>query len=165
MRARAFKRIVGYGGVVASAHFRAGVVIVVCHPELRQVMAFERADSPGSWQLPQGGLNSGELPIDGAWRELMEETGLGAPYVAYRDEYPDWLAYEWPPEVRAKKAGPRDRIGQTQRWFLFDAVGDDVAPTPDGSEFVAWKWVGPRWLIDHVVEWRRGPYERVLGAL
>ncbi len=139
--------------------------MVVCHPELRQVMAFERADALGSWQLPQGGLNSGELPIDGAWRELLEETGLGAPQVALRDEYPEWLAYEWPPEVRAKKTGPRERIGQTQRWFLFDAASLDIQPVPDGKEFVAWKWVEPRWLIDHVVDWRRGPYERVLGAL
>lgn len=139
--------------------------MVVCHPELRQVMAFERADALGSWQLPQGGLNSGELPIEGAWRELLEETGLGAPQVVLRDEYPEWLAYEWPPEVRAKKTGPRERIGQTQRWFLFDVASLDIQPVPDGKEFVAWKWVEPRWLIDHVVDWRRGPYERVLGAL
>ena len=156
---------VGYGAGVASAHFRAGVVIVVCHPRRREVLAFERADAPGSWQLPQGGLHSGEEPIDGAWRELKEETGLGPDDVVLREEHPEWLAYEWPPEVRAKKAGPRERIGQTQRWFLFEAVSKRIKPTPDGSEFTAWKWVPTRWLIDHVVEWRRGPYERVLGAM
>lgn len=150
---------------MASAHFRAGVVIVVCHPRRKQVLAFERVDAPGSWQLPQGGLNAGEVPVDGAWRELLEETGLDATQVVLRAEHPEWLAYEWPPEVRARKAGPRDRLGQTQRWFLFDALSPDVQPTPDGSEFVAWQWVKPRWLIDHVVEWRRGPYERVLGKL
>lgn len=148
---------------MASAHFRAGVVIVVCHPSQRLVLAFERVDAPGSWQLPQGGLDPGEQPIDGAWRELLEETGLCAPHVTFRGEHPEWLSYEWPPEVRAKKTGPRDRIGQTQRWFFFEAATADVEPTPDGSEFTAWKWVKPRWLIDHVVEWRRGPYQRVLG--
>jgi len=138
---------------------------VVCHQALHRVMAFERADSPGSWQFPQGGLHAGEQPVDGAWRELLEETGLGAPQVVLRSEYPEWLAYEWPPEVRARKSGPKERIGQTQRWFLFDMVSDDIEPTPDGVELVAWKWVDPRWMIDHVVDWRRGPYERVLGAL
>jgi len=129
------------------------------------VLAFERVDAPGSWQLPQGGLKVGEAPIDGAWRELLEETGLDASQVVLRNEHPEWLAYEWPPEVRAKKSSPTERLGQTQRWFLFDALSADVEPTPDGSEFVAWKWVSPRWLIDHVVDWRRGPYKRVLGKL
>jgi len=149
---------------VASAVFRAGVVIVVRHPRRRLVLAFERVDAPGSWQLPQGGINQGEAPIDGAWRELLEETGLDAEHVVLRREHPEWLAYEWPPEVRARKSA-RDRLGQTQRWFVFEALTSDITPTPDGSEFVAWQWVKPRWLIDHVVEWRRGPYRRVLGDL
>ena len=54
-----------------SAHFRAGVVIVVRHPTTHQVMAFERADTPDTWQLPQGGLRDGELPLHAAWRELV----------------------------------------------------------------------------------------------
>jgi hypothetical protein len=32
-------------------------VIVVRHPNLRDIMAFERADVAGTWQLPQGGLS------------------------------------------------------------------------------------------------------------
>ncbi|MBI4884068.1 MAG: NUDIX domain-containing protein [Actinobacteria bacterium] len=150
---------------MASAHFRAGVVIVVCHPATTQVLAFERADTPGSWQLPQGGLRSGEAPIDGALRELFEETGIDSAQVELRVEHPSWLAYEWPPDVRVRKGTPIERLGQTQRWFIFGAVHPGVAPTPDGTEFVDWKWVEPRWLIDHVVEWRRGPYELVLGSL
>jgi len=31
---------------------------------------------PGAWTLPGGGLNFGEDPIEGALRELLEETGL-----------------------------------------------------------------------------------------
>lgn len=150
---------------MASQHFRAGVVIVVRHPSLREVLAFERSDNPGSWQLPQGGLKAGETPIEGAWRELEEETGLHADHVVVRAEYPEWLAYEWPADVQHEQGGGHHRIGQVQRWFLFDALHPGVQPTPDGREFVAWKWVEPRWLIDHVAEWRRPPYERVLGTL
>ena len=155
----------GYCGGVASLHFRAGVVIVVRSRDHLQVLAFERVDARGSWQLPQGGLHVGEEPIAGAWRELTEETGLGPEQVEARAEFPEWLAYEWPDDVRRAKGGDKQRIGQAQRWFLFDVIADETQPTPDGSEFVAWKWVTPRWLIGHVPEWRRGPYERVLGTL
>ena len=150
---------------MASAHFRAGVVIVVRSPDLTHVLAFERADAAGSCQLPQGGLKAGEAPIEGAWRELLEETGLGEVDVVARAEFPEWLAYEWPDELKGLKGGLAHRIGQVQRWFLFDALSPDIVPTPDGSEFVAWQWVEPQWLVNHVVEWRRGPYERVLGTL
>lgn len=150
---------------MASAHFRAGVVIVVRSPDLTHVLVFERADAAGSWQLPQGGLKAGEAPIEGAWRELLEETGLGEVDVVARAEFPEWLAYEWPDELKGLKGGLAHRIGQVQRWFLFDALSPDIVPTPDGSEFVAWQWVEPQWLVNHVVEWRRGPYERVLGTL
>lgn len=150
---------------MASSHFRAGVVIVVRSPALTLVMAFERADAPGSWQLPQGGLKAGEQPIEGAWRELTEETGLDERHVIARAEYPDWLAYEWPDELKGIKGGTANRIGQVQRWFLFDALTPDIVPTPDGSEFIAWQWVEPQWLIEHVPQWRRQPYERVLGTL
>ena len=150
---------------MSSQHFRAGVVIVVRHPDLAKVMAFERSDAAGSWQLPQGGLHAGEEPIEGAWRELFEETGLGPDAVVARAEYPERLAYEWPAEVKREAGREGRRIGQVQKWFLFDALSADVVPTPDGSEFVAWQWVTPRWLIEHVLEWRRGPYERVLGTL
>jgi putative (di)nucleoside polyphosphate hydrolase len=150
---------------MASAHFRAGVVIVVRHPDHDRVLAFERTDSPGAWQLPQGGLNAGEAPIDGAWRELFEETGLNERDVVVRSEHPEWLAYEWPDEVRRDRGREGKRLGQVQRWFLFDALRADVEPSPDGSEFVAWKWVTPRWLVAHVPQWRRSPYERVLSSL
>jgi putative (di)nucleoside polyphosphate hydrolase len=146
-------------------HFRAGVVIVVRHPDLRRVLAFERSDAAGSWQLPQGGLDTGEEPIEGAWRELQEETGLTEEHVIARAEYPDWIAYEWPPEVMDVHGKDGKRRGQVQKWFLFDALHADIEPTPDGSEFVAWKWVEPDWLIGHVVEMRRAAYERVLRSL
>jgi putative (di)nucleoside polyphosphate hydrolase len=150
---------------VSGQHFRAGVVVVVRHPNLREILAFERADTAGSWQLPQGGLWRGEEPIAGAWRELMEETGLGEADVIARAEYPEWVTYEWPEEVRRESGRDGKRRGQVQRWFLFEALHGDIAPNPDGSEFVAWKWVEPGWLMANVIDFRRPAYERVLGTL
>lgn len=150
---------------MAGQSFRAGVVIVVRHPDGRQVLAFERSDAAGSWQLPQGGLDEGETPIEAAWRELHEETGLDDTQVIARAEYPHWVAYEWPDELKKHGEVGVRRLGQVQRWFLFDARSAEIEPTPDGSEFVAWRWVDPDWLIDHVIEWRRGAYRTVLATL
>jgi putative (di)nucleoside polyphosphate hydrolase len=150
---------------MGSQHFRAGVVVVVRHPDRRQVLAFQRRDAPGSWQLPQGGLDTGEDPVDAAWRELGEETGLGDAHVSAVAEYPDWVAYEWPAEVRRLKGHEGSRRGQVQRWFLFDARSGDIEPVPDGREFDAWKWVDPDDLVAEVVSFRRASYGRVLDTL
>jgi putative (di)nucleoside polyphosphate hydrolase len=123
------------------------------------VLAFERADAPDSWQLPQGGIEPGEEPIDTVWRELKEETGLTVADVTLVDEHPDWVPYEWPIEVTAGRKG----IGQIQRWFTFRINDDSIEPAPDGSEFTSWRWVDRNWLIDHVIGFRQPAYRRVLG--
>ena len=142
---------------MATRHFRAGIVAVVERSDGR-VCAFERADAPGSWQLPQGGIEVGEEPRDTVWRELKEETGLTAGDVELVDEHDDWVAYAWPLEVAAGRRG----VGQVQRWFTFRLLDDATEPTPDGSEFVAWQWVERGWLVEHVVAFRREAYRRVL---
>jgi putative (di)nucleoside polyphosphate hydrolase len=141
---------------VSSLHFRANVVAIVTNSK-DQVLAFERADIPGSWQLPQGGIDAGESPQDAAWRELEEETALTSEQVHLADEYPEWTAYEWP--GGARKNG---RIGQAQRWFTFRVNDDKIAPEPDGVEFRDWKWVKRSWLVDNVVDFREASYRRVL---
>ena len=84
--------------------FRANVGIILYNPA-GQVLAFERADRPGQWQLPQGGLGKNEEPLAAALRELEEETGLRPSQVELVGEHPRWLAYELPPEARRKKTG------------------------------------------------------------
>jgi putative (di)nucleoside polyphosphate hydrolase len=144
---------------MASLHFRAGTVAVVKN-STGDVLAFERADRLGQWQLPQGGIDAGEDPVEGAWRELEEETGLTTNQVQLVDEYPEWTVYEWPEGV--KKDG--NRLGQAQRWFFFQINDDNTEPKADGIEFVDWKWVQIDWLLDQVVDFRKASYQRVLGT-
>lgn len=139
-------------------HFRAGVVAVVTN-SAGHVLAFERSDVPGQWQLPQGGIEVGEEPEEAAWRELGEETGLSRRDVSLVAEHPRWTIYQWPLSVRR---GGR-RFGQAQRWFTFRVHDDAVEPEPDGVEFVNWKWVDAQWLIGNVVDFRHDAYEEVLG--
>ncbi len=144
---------------MVSLHFRAGTVAVVRN-SAGDVLAFERSDHLGQWQLPQGGIDVGEDPVTGAWRELEEETGLTKSQVQLVDEYPEWTLYEWPDGVNQDG----NRLGQAQRWFFFQINDDKTDPQPDGVEFVDWKWVQIDWLIDQVVDFRRASYQRVLGT-
>ena len=144
---------------MAKPHFRAGVVIVVRRSD-GQVLAFERADLTGEWQLPQGGIESGETPEQAAWRELREETGLTEDDVELVDQHTDWTVYEWPADMRSSQ-----RIGQVHRWFFFEAHDDDLVPQPDGREFSGWQWITIDELIGRVVEFRKRPYRQVLGTM
>ncbi len=144
---------------MAKPHFRAGVVAVVRRSD-GEVMAFERSDAPGAWQLPQGGIESGETPEQAVWRELWEETGLTRHDVRLVEQAPHWTVYEWPEGMRTS-----ERIGQAHRWFFFEPIGDEIAPRPDGSEFTDWRWMRAADLIECVVEFRRGPYAQALGAV
>jgi putative (di)nucleoside polyphosphate hydrolase len=144
---------------MASRHFRAGVVAVI-ERDGGDVMVFERADAPGSWQLPQGGIEPGEEPHEAVWREVGEETGLQPDQLTLVGEFPEWVVYEWPRHI----VGGRKGMGQAHRWFAFRLARADATPSPDGSEFTAWKWVDREWLIDNVVEFRRAAYRRVLGS-
>ena len=43
-----------------------------------EVLCGERSDRPGSWNMPQGGVEAGETTREAATRELFEETGIRA---------------------------------------------------------------------------------------
>lgn len=145
-----------YSDPVAGPHFRAGVILVVRRRDGR-VLAFERSDVCGAWQLPQGGIDIDETPEQAAWRELAEETGLGPEAVRGAGSSSRWTVYELPEEHRRP-----GRIGQAHRWFYFDVVDDLIEPTPDGVEFADWAWMTPEHLIDVVAPFRRAGYEEML---
>ena len=145
-----------YPDPVRSPHFRAGVILVVARGD-GAVMAFERSDVPGAWQLPQGGIDDGETVEEAAWRELREETGLGSDQVSLRSVSGHWTVYEVPVEHRRP-----GRIGQAHRWCYFDVVDGTVAPQPDGVEFAAWAWTDIDELIQQVAPFRRPSYEEML---
>ena len=139
--------------------FRASVGVVVINGG-GEVLALERADVKGAWQMPQGGLKKGEEPLDAAHRELREETGIEADTVDLVGEYPEWLAYELPPEQRSGKYGR----GQVQKWYLFRYKGDDGEidlENAEAHEFVDWRWTSLRALAEETASFRREIYRKL----
>jgi putative (di)nucleoside polyphosphate hydrolase len=120
-----------------------------------------------AWQMPQGGIDEGEAPLEAARRELWEETSIRS--VELVAELPEWLEYDLPVEAR-KRWGGRYR-GQAQKWFLFRFVGEeseiDVLRPADGAheaEFDDWRWERFELLPDVVVPFKRKVYEAVAKA-
>jgi putative (di)nucleoside polyphosphate hydrolase len=146
--------------MLSGQFFRAGAgAIIVNHQGL--VLALERADSPGAWQLPQGGLDQDEEPLAGAIREAAEETGIAADNLQLLASCPEPLAYELPAPFRSAKTGR----GQVHYWFLFRYRGDDTNIDVDGGgEFRAWRWLPFTDLLAVVAEFRRPLYRRLAAC-
>ena len=146
-----------------SLPYRPCVGIVLTDGEGR-VFAAERIDTPGAWQMPQGGIDEGESPEIAAFRELEEETGLGANSVNLEAEHPDWLTYELPEDLLGNVWKGRFR-GQEQRWFLMRLTAPESAIrlATDHPEFSQWQWMDPAALISAIVPFKRQIYADVLG--
>jgi putative (di)nucleoside polyphosphate hydrolase len=134
--------------------FRAGAGAVIFNKN-GKVLGLERKDIPGAWQLPQGGLEENELPLEAVKREVREETGILAKDLELLSAESRLLAYELPLEARSKKTGR----GQVQYWFLFRFTGQDEAITlGDEKEFRAWKWMSMDKLTSKVVAFKQPVY-------
>lgn len=129
-----------YSFLMNPPYFRPGAGSVI-YNHRGEVLVFERADLPRTWQFQQGGLHEQETPQETLWRELHEETGLLESDFLLCTPYPDWTLYTYNEETRAKF--PTNCLGQVHRWFFLrlrdDAVIDLTQATD--NEFTDWKWL------------------------
>jgi len=139
--------------------FRANVGIVLVNDQ-GKVLALERSDIKGAWQMPQGGLDEGEEPVTAAVRELWEETAISLKQIQLLQECEDWLVYELPKEMRTAKIGR----GQAQKWFLFRFTGTDEhidLKKAQDQEFSQWKWTELTQLAQDTITFRQPIYQRL----
>ena len=68
----------GLYGVVHFANLAAGVVVLDGDDRVLLVGQHRYTLDAYSWEIPEGGVAEGEAPIEGARRELRQETGVEA---------------------------------------------------------------------------------------
>jgi len=133
-----------------------------------------RGDAPNAiggnqdnwWQMPQGGIDTGEAPDEAALRELHEETSVNSARIIA--EAPEWYSYDFPGEVLKTVRGGKFR-GQTQKWFAVRFTGTDdeidiAAPAGHKPEFDQWRWAGMDELVDMIIPFKRDVYKQVVAA-
>lgn len=114
----------GVYGVVHFANLAAGVLVLDASDQVLLVGQHRYALDAYSWEIPEGGVPAGEGALDGARRELLEETGVEAT--------------EWRELARVHLSNSvSDELA-----VLFVATGlSHGDATPDGTEQLAIRWL------------------------
>lgn len=141
--------------------YRRGVGIALFN-DRHQVFVGERIDTPGAWQMPQGGIDDGENLEAAFFREMAEEIGTNKADIIKIMDKP--LLYDLPPELQKKLWGGAFR-GQEQIWIFARFTGTDSdinlnAHQP--AEFKNWQWVELDRVIDLIVPFKRDIYRIVI---
>lgn len=142
--------------------YRPGVGIVLINNR-SEIFVGRRIDTTqDAWQMPQGGINRGEIPRRAALRELKEE--IGTDNVRIIAESKRWLYYDVPSEL-AQKAWRGRWQGQRQKWFLMllNAPDTNIDVCTEHPEFDTWRRVSLAELSALAVSFKRKLYLDILG--
>jgi putative (di)nucleoside polyphosphate hydrolase len=147
--------------VIDNEGYRANVAIVIVNKKGK--IFWGKRIRQHSWQFAQGGLNSGETPIEAMYRELHEEVGLKPHDVEIMACTRTWLRYRLP-RFLIRRNFPLC-IGQKQKWFLLKMKSEDSAINLQATkkpEFDRWRWVDYWHPVDNVVPFKQQVYRKAL---
>ena len=114
-----------------------------------------------AWQMPQGGIDENEEPLEAALRELEEE--INTANVKILAESKNWYKYDIPKNLRGKLWKGRYR-GQNQKWFAMKYLGDDNQIQPQSvekPEFNDWKWIDIEDLPRVAIKFKQDIYRSI----
>ncbi len=129
-----------------------------------KVFVGERIDTPGAWQMPQGGIDEDEDIEAAALRELKEE--IGTDNASLLKVHSEKIRYDLPPELQ-KKLWSGQYAGQEQTWVAMRFNGDDTdidLEDHDHPEFQKWQWVDLNETLDLIVPFKRATYQKIIAA-
>ena len=139
---------------------RKGVGVVLLNKN-NQIFVARRIDNPKDfWQMPQGGIDKGETPLEAAYRELKEETSIKS--VKIIQEIKDEITYNLPDNLLGIIWKGKYK-GQTQKWLVMKFLGDDkeIDLKTKHPEFLEWKWINVENITDKVVDFKLHVYEKI----
>ena len=143
--------------------YRSGVGIMLINSQ-KQIFVGKRIDNNSdAWQMPQGGIDPSEEEDLAMLRELHEETGIPGVAIKVLKKSPGHFYYNLPYKLQKKFWGGK-YLGQKQRWYLLEFVGDESVINLQGEtpEFSEWKWIEKDKLISAIVGFKRGLYRDVI---
>ena len=132
---------------------RAGVGVIILNNE-NKVFVGKRKDNPGDkWQMPQGGVDSGEDYLSAMKRELFEETSIKN--IKVLREIDGFFEYELPKNLIGIIWKGRFR-GQKQKWYIAKFLGEEkeINLNTKNPEFIDWKWILPDMLPEMIVDFK-----------
>ena len=143
---------------------RIGVGVILLNKK-NQVFVGKRKDNPGDkWQMPQGGVDSGEDFLAAMRRELNEETSIKD--IKVIKEINQIYEYELPKNLVGIIWKGKFR-GQKQKWFIAEFLGndDEVNLNTKHQEFIEWKWIAADTLPNVIVEFKKKLYQDLLKEI
>ena len=125
--------------------YRPCVGIVLLN-DVGQVFIARRYGLTDAWQMPQGGIEEGETPIQAALRELQEEIGTHRVRILCQLDTPFYYDFPSPQEYPQEMPIRHVWRGQKQHWIVAQFLDKDDAINLSYStcrEFDAWSWADP----------------------
>ena len=143
---------------------RSGVGIIVLNSN-NHVFVGKRKDNPvDKWQMPQGGVDSGEDYITAMKRELIEETSIKS--IQIIKELKNFYQYELPKNLIGIIWKGKFR-GQKQKWFIVRFLGkeNEINIMTKNQEFIDWKWIEVDKLPEIIVDFKKNLYSQLLEEI
>jgi putative (di)nucleoside polyphosphate hydrolase len=143
---------------------RNGVGVILLNDK-NQVFVGKRKDNPGDkWQMPQGGVETGEDFTTAMRRELYEETSIKN--IRIIKEINQIYEYELPRSLIGKIWKGKFR-GQKQKWFIVKFMGqiNEINLNTKHPEFIEWKWIDAQFLPEIIVEFKKDLYFNLLKEI
>lgn len=115
--------------------YRPNVSMIVYRKSDGKFLLVHKPRRNHAWQFPQGGVDSGEDPVQAAQRELEEELGSNQFRGFQKSKHV--LFYNYPPDYTRDGS----YTGNKQSYYLVEFTGEDKDLQIDRHELDEYRWV------------------------